>query len=170
MAIQNIEVRPLEYEDIKYVNEMRRMNCLIDNTQGLLSDRLESSEKYFNRLTYLDHVLVAELEEGGVKRVVGLAHLQLAQKLRLRHSARIEILVHQDNEKKEVLDRLLKSIIELSDNWLMLIRIELEILKENEQAISFYQDLGFVIEGTRRYAIIHHGKYCDVYHMARYRL
>lgn len=60
-------------------------------------------------------------------------------------------------------------ILDLADNWLMIIRIELGVFTDNEKAINLYKNFEFVIEGTRKYAAIKNGKYADEYIMARYK-
>lgn len=59
-------------------------------------------------------------------------------------------------------------ILDLADNWLMLVRIELDVTEENERAISLYNSFGFEVEGKKKYFIIKGGKYADVLMMARY--
>lgn len=52
----------------------------------------------------------------------------------------------------------------------MLVRLELGVFIDNERAINLYKSLGFVIEGTKKHAIIRNGKYEDEHIMARYNL
>lgn len=65
---------------------------------------------------------------------------------------------------------MLNKVIDLSDSWLMLVRLELGVFIDNERAINLYKSLGFVIEGTKKHAIIRNGKYEDEHIMARYNL
>lgn len=62
----------------------------------------------------------------------------------------------------------MENILDLADNWLMLVRIELDVTADNEKAISFYQSFDFEIEEIKKYAIIKDGKYADLLMMARY--
>ena len=45
-------------------------------------------------------------------------------------------------------------------------RVELEVLTENDRALSVYQRAGFSVEGTKRQAAYKHGKYVDVHMMS----
>jgi putative acetyltransferase len=62
----------------------------------------------------------------------------------------------------------MKELIRLSDKWLNLLRIELDVSTENEVAIALYKKFNFVIEGECKYDIFKQGKYCHTYKMARF--
>jgi len=64
----------------------------------------------------------------------------------------------------------MENILDLADNWLVLVRIELDVTTDNERAISLYQSFGFEVEGKKKYAIIKDGKYADLIIMARYNI
>ncbi len=50
---------------------------------------------------------------------------------------------------------LLKTVIDLADNWLNLKRIELTVYVDNERAINLYKKFGFEIEGeSKAYALV----------------
>jgi L-phenylalanine/L-methionine N-acetyltransferase len=51
----------------------------------------------------------------------------------------------------------MENILDLADNWLMLLRIELDVNADNGKAISFYHSFGFEIEGMKKYAVIKMG-------------
>ena len=50
----------------------------------------------------------------------------------------------------------------------MLKRVELNVFVENQRAVELYQRMGFVIEGTKKYAAVRNGIHADEYFMARY--
>jgi putative acetyltransferase len=62
------------------------------------------------------------------------------------------------------------SLLDIADNWLMLVRVELGVFTDNEKAINLYKSLGFEIEDGKKYAVIRNGKYEYGYIMARYNL
>jgi putative acetyltransferase len=66
--------------------------------------------------------------------------------------------------------KLLENILDLADNWLMLVRIELEVTSDNERASHLYSSFGFELEGRKKFSIIKDGKYADLLMMARYRI
>jgi len=163
-------IRPVSVEDAASFNEMRIMDGVRENTLGIFSERVTKSEDFIKGLTEYEHLLVAEVNENDVRKVVGIVGLHINKNPRLRHSASIGIMVHVDYQCKGIGTALLKKVIDLADNWLMLVRLELTAFVENEGAVKLYKSLGFQIEGTRKYAAIRNGKYADEYLMARYNL
>lgn len=166
----NFVIRPVKIDDAAAINEIRRMDGVRENTLGIISERVTRSEDFIKGLSENDHLLVAELEEKGLKKVVGMIGMNVSRNPRLRHSAGIGIMVHVDYQGKGIGTALFKKIIDLADNWLMLTRLELAVFVENERAVKLYQSLGFQIEGIKKYGSIRNGKYADEYMMARYNL
>lgn len=65
----------------------------------------------------------------------------------------------------------MENILDLiTDNWLILVRLELDVTVDNEKTISLYQYFGFKIKGTKKYAIIKDGKYASLFMMVRYNI
>jgi putative acetyltransferase len=163
-------IRPVKIEDAVCINEIRRQDGVRENIMGIISERATRTESFISGLTDNDHMLVAEVEEDGVKRVVGVASLSVNKSNRVRHSGSIGLMVAKEYQSVGIGRSLMVNLIDLSDNWLMLIRIELGVFTDNEKAINLYKSLGFKIEGTKKYAIIRNGKYDDEYLMARYNI
>ena len=46
---------------------------------------------------------------------------------------------------------LIESLLDITDNGLMLKRVELSVFTDNERAVRLYESLGFVIEETKKY-------------------
>jgi putative acetyltransferase len=77
--------------------------------------------------------------------------------------------VHDDFCGRGIGTALLAALVDLSDNWLNLKRLELTVYVDNEPAIRLYQKFGFEMEGTRRRDVFRNGQYVDSYAMARLR-
>jgi putative acetyltransferase len=163
-------IRPVRVEDAAFINEIRRMDGVRENILGIVSERAAKSEDYIRGLSENDHLLVAEVEENRVKKVVAMIGMNVSRNPRLRHSASIGIMVHTDYQGKGIGTALFKKAIDLADNWLMLVRLELDAFVENEKAVKLYQSLGFQIEGIKKYAAVRNGQYADNYIMARYNI
>lgn len=163
-------IRPVKTEDSKFINEIRRMDGVRENITGIISERTSRSEVYIASLSENDHFLVAEVEEDGIKKVVGNICLTVMKNPRKKHCGSVGIMVDKDYQSKGIGRALFNEILDLADNWLMLVRIELDVISDNEKAIALYKSLGFEIEGKKKYGIIKYGKYVDEYIMARYHL
>ena len=59
--------------------------------------------------------------------------------------------------------------MDVADNYLMLVRVELEVFTDNQRAIRLYERFGFETEGVRRMAAVRQGRYADLQVMARLR-
>jgi len=163
-------IRPVAAGDGKGINELRRMPGVFENILGIPSERVQRNEDYIKNMDGNTHQFVAAVrEENGGETIIGTAGLTVASNPRLRHTATVGIMVHKDYQSAGVGTRLMEALLDIADNWLMLIRVELEVFVDNERAINLYRKLGFVIEGTIRKAAIRNGEYTDEYVMARIR-
>jgi putative acetyltransferase len=165
-----ILIRPIRIEDAVTINEIRRMDGVMENTLGLKSDRIVKSEDFIKNLGGNAPILVAEIVENSQKKVVGLCGLHLELSPRMRHSASLGISVSADYQGMGIGLKLMEAILDLADNWLMLVRVELSVFTDNEKAMALYSKMGFEIEGTKKYAVIRNGKYIDEHIMGRYHL
>lgn len=68
---------------------------------------------------------------------------------------------------KGVGTKLMEAIIDVADNWLMLVRVELTVFTDNEKAINLYKKFNFEVEGLKKKAAIRNGEYVDEFIMAR---
>src|SRR3712207_8890917 len=50
-----------------------------------------------------------------------------------------------------------------ADNWLNVLRLELDVYVDNEPAVALYRKFDFEIEGTHRQAAFREGRYVDTY-------
>ncbi|MGQ9855226.1 MAG: GNAT family N-acetyltransferase [Fervidobacterium sp.] len=166
----DLTIRPIRFEDAAFLSELRTMDGTRETILGIKSERITRSEEYIRGLGPNDHVFVAEITENGEKKVVGFIGLHVNTNPRQRHSARLGIAVHRDYQGRGIGRALSNEILDLADNWLKLLRIELEVFVDNERAIKLYESLGFQIEGTKKYAAVKDGNYADIYIMARYNL
>jgi putative acetyltransferase len=103
-------------------------------------------------------------------RVVGMLSIDtFPNKPRRRHTGIIGISVHDEWQGKGVGAALMRAGIDLADNWLNLMRLELEVYTDNEAAIRLYEKFGFSHEGILRQHAFRDGEYVDSAMMARLR-
>lgn len=160
----NLLIRPICAQDAEALWKIARQAGVIETTMALPSLRLEQRTRSINNLSENDHYMVAE--QAGL--VVGVAGLTVGTG-RLRHSGHVFVYVDAENQGQGIGTRLLQTLLDLADQWLLLRRVELTVLVENEGAKRLYERLGFEIEGKRKMSIISQGEIKDEWLMARYR-
>lgn len=163
-----LTIRPVEVEDSKDINEIRRMKGVMENMLAISSERLDRTKRHTENLDLNTHILVAELKESENKKVVGIVSLNVNSSPRLRHSGSLGISVHAEYQSMGIGRKLMEEILDLADNWLMLARIELGVYPDNNKAIKLYENFGFKKEGIKKYAAIKNGIYVDEIIMGRY--
>ncbi len=157
-------IRPVRAEDVEAVNALRRQPSIVEGTLALPSERIENSREFLERLGRDDHVMVAEVDG----RVVGIAGLHVGQG-KTRHVGKLGIAVDEEFQGRGIGRQLMQSLLDLADNFLGLIRVELEVHVDNARAIALYESLGFEQDGQRRKAVLRHGQYQDLLLMGRVR-
>jgi L-phenylalanine/L-methionine N-acetyltransferase len=166
----DIIIRPICLKDAQEINEIRRMNGVMENILGVPSERIQKSESFISNLDVNSHQFVAVVtDQNGNEKVIGNAGLSVYASPRLRHSAGIGIMVHKEYQGNGAGQKLMEALLDMADNWLMLVRVELTVYTDNQRAIKLYQKMGFESEGVKRKAAIRNGQYADEYIMARIR-
>ena len=162
-----IKIRAIRVEDAEGINALRIMDGVRENILGITSERICRSKSFIESLGNDAHMYVAEIIENGESKIIGTVGLHVFQSPRLRHSASIGIMVHKDYQERGIGKKLMATVIDLADNWLMLKRLELGVFTDNTRALKLYKSFGFEIEGTKKCAAIRNGKYVDEYIMGR---
>lgn len=161
-------IRPIEPKDARDINALRRMPGVFETILGTPAERISYTEKFVNSMDGNSHHFVAVVANAdGEETVIGTAALMVSANNRLRHSAAAAIMIHKDYQNAGVGTALMKSVLDMADNWLMLVRVELTVFADNERAIHLYEKMGFEKEGLRRMAAIRSGEYADEFAMAR---
>lgn len=104
------------------------------------------------------------------EEVIGTASIHtFPENPRRRHVGQLGMAIRDDWQGKGAGTALVQAIVDLSDKWLNLTRIELEVYQDNEPAIKLYKKFGFEIEGRLINYAYRDSKYVDSYFMARLR-
>jgi len=107
--------------------------------------------------------LVAEIDG----QIVGCAGLHREPELRRAHSAQLGITVDQAWQGKGIGRALMTALLDTADNWLGVLRIELQVFADNARAIKLYESCGFVQEAVLKSHGLRNGEYVDTLVMAR---
>ncbi|WP_434761681.1 GNAT family N-acetyltransferase [Vibrio fortis] len=158
-----IQVRRTEPSDARSVKEIYECPNAFRGTLQLPHPSLELWEK---RLTHIpEHVYsYVALYQG---EVIGNLGLEVCVNPRRRHVASLGMGVKDNFVGKGVGSALLKTAVDLCDNWINIKRLELTVYTDNEQAINLYKKFGFQIEGESAAFAFRNGEYVAAYHMAR---
>lgn len=62
---------------------------------------------------------------------------------------------------------LMGTLVDFTDRWLPVTRLELTVFTDNARAIALYRSFGFEVEGTHRQYALRDGRLADVLAMAR---
>lgn len=164
----NMQIRPMELKDAEAINNLRRMTGVMENILGVPSEPRRKTEQFLSEINPNHHHFVAvTTAEDGKEIVIGSAGIMVEAALRLRHAGYIGMMVHKDYQAQGVGSGLMAKLIDLADNWLMLVRLELGVIEDNERAIRLYEKFGFEKEGMKKMSIVRHGQYVNEYTMGR---
>lgn len=125
-----------------------------------------SKEAWENRLaspTSHSISLVAEL--GG--EIVGQIGLTAYEVPRRKHVATLGMAVSAAHQGSGIGSELMAAVLDLTDNWMNVKRVELEVYAANDAAVALYKKFGFEVEGTLRQYAFRDGQYVDALAMAR---
>lgn len=159
-----VEIRPVRPEDAEAIHVLRLLPSVIDGTMAIPSERLEGAQRRLASLGPDDHTFVAVVDG----QIVGMAGLHVESGKR-RHTGSLGMMVHDQFQGRGIGRELLEALLHVADNFLGLIRVELEVYPDNERAIRLYESSGFEREGRKRKAVWRHGEHQDVLEMGRVR-
>lgn len=160
-----LEIRPVMLEDAEAIAAIRRQNGVRESVLALSSERIDATASFLSSLTVRDRGFVA-VENG---EVVGFSVLIANREPCRSHSAFIAVMVDTNFQQKGIGYKLLKQLVDRADNELMLHRLELLVLTDNEKAIKLYKKLGFMVEATKKHAAVVKGAFVSEYLMGRLR-
>ncbi|OUR85803.1 GNAT family N-acetyltransferase [Marinomonas sp. 42_23_T18] len=164
----DIKIRHLEKTDAAALRDIYSHTSVTENTSQLPYLNSEIVDGLFERPNCYN--LVAEVIESDTQtKVLGHVSVLTNNKPRMKHSAVLMIAVHPEAYGKGIGKAMLIKMLDQADNWLNLVRVELEVHADNEIAIVLYQKLGFEVEGEKRFSIFKDGKLSSLLLMARIR-
>lgn len=161
--MQPITIRHLEPADIPRVHALYSEPHAYSDTLQLPFQPVAAWEKKLD----CSHPGVVCLVALRGDELVGQLGLEAYQSPRRRHVATFGMGVKASAQGTGVGSALVAAAIEICEKWLNVSRIEVQVYTENGSAVSLYQKLGFVIEGTCRNYAFRNGQYVNAHVMAR---
>jgi L-phenylalanine/L-methionine N-acetyltransferase len=160
-----IKIRPIEPEDWADIAEIFEQPGVIAGTMQL---PLRSKAWRRKRLEERDP---ANTQLGAVidGKVIGVIGLERPTALRRAHVGSLGMGVHDAYQGRGAGSALLGALLELTDRWLNLSRMELTVYADNTRAIGLYEKHGFEREGLHRDYAFRDGAFVDALAMARLR-
>ena len=162
--VADIKVRTVEEADGQQIGEIYSFDSVVEQTSQLPYRNASHWQGFYASKSSDFMELVGQIDE----RVVGHLGLLLNQNPRRKHVASFGIAVHPKYQGKGVATALLREMLRLCDDWLNILKVELDVFCDNRGAVALYEKLGFVTEGTSRCDTFKGGSYCDSYRMARF--
>ena len=160
-----IKIRHIEDSDLETLFEIYSFESVLENTSQILHLGTKKIGNLFENPNLI--TLVSEVNH----KVVGHLSISASQKPREKHVASLAIAVHPNHHNQGIGTALLTEALNLVDNWLNLIRFELEVCVDNPSAIALYKNFGFEIEGEKKLSSFKAGKYVNLYiNSGRYKL
>ena len=158
-----IKVRPVEPEDWPDIAEILAQPRVIAGTLQLpfrsLAFQRQRLEKNDPARPHLGAVI------GG--KLIGDIMLVKTSNERRAHAASFGMCVHDAYQGRGVGAALLGALLELTDRWLNIRRMELTVFADNAPAIALYERFGFEREGLMRDYAFRDGAFVDALAMAR---
>jgi len=159
-----ILIRAVEASDLPALNEAWNQPLAMAGTLQLPFRSLEQRQaRHAVNAPGFTHL--AAIVDG---RAVGAAGLNRLDGRRT-HVGYIGMAVHDAYAGKGVGSALMAALVDLSDNWLNLRRLELTVYADNARAIRLYERFGFAREGLHADFAWRDGAYVDALAMARVR-
>ena len=140
-----------------------------ESVMGTLQVPFPTEDAWKERLQNIPPGSVSLVAEVDGKVVGHAAIICSAKSPRRKHVGEIGMTVHAEWKRRGVGTALLQALVDLSERWLNLSRIELTVFVDNEAAVGLYKKFGFEVEGTHRKYAFRNGEYVDCYCMARVR-
>ena len=166
MSQTRIIIRPLRLTDAHDIHELMHMPNVLWGTSLLPSTTTDTWHKIIESwvLDERMHVFVAEIQG----KVAGIINLHVGTG-RESHVGDIAMAVHDKHQGQGIGKMLMLTVLDLADNWLNLVRLEMDVYTDNERALRLYKNFDFEIEGRKRLDAFRGGSYIDSYILARLR-
>ncbi|GJM09321.1 MAG: acetyltransferase [Lysobacteraceae bacterium] len=159
----DVHIRAAEAADASDITDLYGQRHAYEGTLQLpFPSRRTWTERLANQAENI-HYLVAVSES----RLLGQLTLATHTRPRRKHVAELGMGVCSSSLRRGVGSALLQAALAMCDQWLNIVRVELDVYTDNSAALALYKKHGFVIEGEHRKSAFRDGHFVDVFSMAR---
>ncbi|RFU48135.1 GNAT family N-acetyltransferase [Paraburkholderia sp. DHOC27] len=161
---ESVTLRALRVADAEQLHALEQQAAMLHGNPVEPYRTLTETRAWLEKIAAPDLAIAAVA--GDI--LVGFGVLR-AGKARRAHTARLALGVHEQWHRQGIGRALMAELLDLTDNWLGLRRVELNVFTDNEPAIALYRACGFEVEVLQRGAVLRDGVLIDCYLMARLR-
>jgi L-phenylalanine/L-methionine N-acetyltransferase len=159
-----INIRSCEPSDAEAISRLFGSEGVFEGTVQMPLVPIASRLEMFTKVDTNNCKLVAMAGDD----CAGYASLfQVSPSLRAKHRRGLALVVAKPWQGQGVGGQLLTQLLDWTDNWAGILRVELTVYTDNERAIRLYQRHGFVQEGCLRAYALRGGQFVDALSMAR---
>lgn len=162
----DVVIRHAEVSDLKAIGEFFRDPEVTRQTSQILY----RPQEYWDTLFNMDDKNHIQLVVESSAKVLGHLGIHTQDNPRRKHCASFGITVHPKAQGKGIGKKLMAAMVDLADNWLNLVRIELDVYTDNIRAIVLYQNFGFEVEGESKCDTFRDGELVNSFRMSRIRI
>lgn len=160
---ETLTIRPVEPEDWPDVAEIFAQPRVIAGTLQLPFRSRAYARKRLEARDAANPQLGAVIDG----KLVGVIGLERSPALRRAHVGSLFMGVHDAWQGRGAGSALMTALLELTDRWLNIRRMELTVYVDNARAIALYERFGFEREGLMRDFAFRDGAFVDALAMAR---
>ncbi len=127
---------------------------------GLSAENMKNYIEFLNRGDNSIYIVAYDKDSP-----IGFAYLEGGRRLRTHHIANLGIGVLKAYQGKGTGQRLLQELVAYARESESIAKIDLQVRKDNTQAIKIYKAVGFEVEGINKRALFIKGEFYDYLNM-----
>ncbi|OAV00338.1 MULTISPECIES: GNAT family N-acetyltransferase [Moraxella] len=137
-----------EQKHAEGVQKLYTNQSVYSQTLHLPSQSVDNWKKWLGNIPEHTHSFVAVVCDNDTEHVVGNVSLRTETNPRRRHIGNFVIAVSESHQGQGVGSQLIQTILDLTDNWLNLKRVELTVYTDNKKPLPLIKNLGLSLKAS----------------------